>query len=262
MDKIFQNKAGIVTGASSGIGKNIAETLGEAGMELWLVGRSSEQLQATAETITKSGGPKPHCVTMNLGKPGLLTDLVNNVAEQHPYLFTVVNAAGIFYGEPITQAEPERMAEMFAVNVLAPLESCKAAVAQMRKHGKPGHLINISSIAGTQSSFGGGGYGASKAALSHAGRTMRRELEYDDIRIATIVPGGFASNLARNLTPEVMDGLGQAVARTGYDPAGPQASRIFSDPIHIGRLVRYILEQPIDINFEEITIRPPVHVGM
>jgi NADP-dependent 3-hydroxy acid dehydrogenase YdfG len=262
MTRPFSGRAGIVTGASSGIGKSIAQCLGEAGMELWLVGRSIEHLQETASQITAAGGPEPHCVALKLGEPGRLTSLVDEVAAQHPYLAVMVNSAGVLYGEPITQVAPERLAEMFAVNVLAPLESCKAAVAHMRKHGKPANLINISSIAGSQSKFGGGAYGASKAALSHAGRTIRYEIEQDDIRITTIVPGGFASNLARDLTPQVKAGLGKAVEDTGLDPEGPKSTKIFSDPVHIGRLVCFILEQPIDINFEEIVIRPPIHVGM
>ena len=260
MGQEFSGKAGIVTGASSGFGRLIAQQLGASGMELWLVGRSDEELDKTAELVAEAGGPAAHCVPMNLAERGALANLVAEVGQQHPYLFALVNNAGVMYPEPMIEADPARWHEMFAINVLTPMESCKAAVAEMRKHGKPGQLINISSIASKEYVFGA--YGVAKAAVNHMGHSLRHELERDDIRITTILPGGFATNLTRAFTPETLEVIEKGFAEAGFDPEGPDARKFMGDPEHIANMVSYVLRQPIELNLEEITIRPAVNLSM
>jgi len=260
MTAVFQDKAGIVTGASSGLGRAIACELGAAGMALWLVGRSADELRATAAMVVERGGPAAECVPMDLSESGGLAELVTEVGRSHPYLFAVINNAGVMYPEPIVDADPRRWHEMFAINLMTPMESCRAAVQQMRAHGKPGHLVNISSTAGRDELYGA--YGVSKCALNHMGRTLRRELEGDDIRVTTIIPGGFATNLARGFTPQMLEKMVSASAQLGYDPAGPDARKLMGDPAHVAGIVRYVLEQPIELNLEEITIRPAVSMDL
>jgi len=260
MNSVFQGRSGIVTGASSGIGRQIAQTLGSAGMDLWLVGRSAAELQLTAEGITANGGSKAECVPMDISVPGALAALVKEVGERHPNLFTLINNAGVMYPEPVIEADPARSYEMLMINLVAPMEGCRAAVAVMRRQGCRGHLINISSLAGGNDGYGA--YSISKAALNQLGRVLRKELEQDDIRVTTIIPGGFATQLARGFSEASMARLGKAAAAFGFDPAGPHAQRFLGDPQHIANLVRYVLEQPIDLNLEEITIRPPISLDL
>lgn len=259
MDEKFSGKAGIVTGASSGIGRLTAQRLGQGGMELWLVGRSAEQLQVTADMIESAGGPEAHCVRLDLAKVGALAELVSEVRSRHSYLFALINNAGVMYPEPIVEADPARWHEMFAINLLSPMEGCRAAVAAMRAHGCPGHLINISSLAGRADDCGA--YGVSKAGLNHMGGTLRRELEGDDIRVTTVIPGGFMTNLARGVPPDVLESFQRNVAEAGFDLQGPDAQRVMGDPEHVAKMVEYVLEQPIELNLEEITIRPAISVS-
>lgn len=260
MSKIFTGKAGIVTGASSGIGRAIAHTLGAAGMKLWLVGRSPTELQATADAIKESGGPDAHCVPLDLGQRGVLADLVAQVAQQHPYLFCMINNAGVMYPEHIVDADPARWHEMLAINLTTPMESCRAAVQEMRKHGKPAHLVNISSLAGREYVYGA--YGVTKAALTHMGRTLRHELENDDIRMTTIIPGGFASNLVRGFDAGSLEKLQAASSKLNLDMSGLDVRKVLGDPAHIASTIKQIFELPIEINFEEITIRPAVDLTL
>lgn len=254
MNLIFAGKSGIVTGASSGFGRLIAQTLGTAGMELWLVGRSAEELELTADAITANGGPEAQCVAMDLGERGALSALVREVGEAHKNLFTLINNAGVMYPEPIIEADSQRSYEMFMINVLAPMEGCRAAVQVMRRQGSPGHLINISSLAGRNDSYGA--YSVSKAAVNQLGRVLRKELEQDDIRVTTIIPGGFATQLARGFSEQSLARFATAAAAVGFDPEGADAQRILGNPQQLADMVRYVLEQPIDLNLEEITIRP------
>jgi NAD(P)-dependent dehydrogenase (short-subunit alcohol dehydrogenase family) len=254
MNSVFPGRSGIVTGASSGLGRQIAQTLGTAGMELWLVGRSAAELELTAANIEENGGPEAHCVPMDLSERGVLAALIEEVGKRHPHLFALVNNAGVMYPEPTIEADPERSHEMFAINVLTPMEACRAAVRVMRRQGSPGHLINISSLAGRNDRYGA--YSVSKAALNQLGRVLRRELENDDIRVTTIIPGGFATQLGRGFSEASMARFATAIAAVGFDPEGADAQRVLGDPQHVADVIRYVLEQPIDLNLEEITIRP------
>lgn len=252
----FQGKAIIVTGGSSGIGRSIAIELGKAGAELWLVGRDESELATTAQMIADAGGPPAHCAPMDLRQRGPLADLIANVAASHPHLFALINNAGVMFPEPILSGGVDRWQMMFDINVMAMLEGCKAAVEAMRAHGKPGHLINVGSV---QARFETPGvYGITKQAVEAIGVSLREELEQDDIRVCTIVPGGFATQLARGFQPDQLANVAASFEQHGVAFGGAGTERLVSDPQHIANIVRYVLEQPIDINLQEIVIRPPV----
>ena len=256
----YKGRSGIITGASSGVGRVIAQTLGAAGMELWLVGRSATELELTAEAIEFAGGPKAHCISMDISGRGELAALVNEVGETHSNLFALVNNAGVMYPEPVIEADPERSYEMLMINVLAPMEACRAAVQVMRRQGSAGHLVNISSLAGDSDRYGA--YSISKAAVNRLGKVLRKELEQDDIRVTTIIPGGFATQLARGLSEEYLARFLTAASAAGFNPESEDAHRVLGNPQHIADVVRYVLEQPIDLNLEEITIRPPINLDL
>ncbi len=260
MSSVFRGRSGIVSGASSGLGRLIAQTLGRAGMELWLVGRSTAELERTAGHIAENGGPEAHCVPMDLGERGELAALVRAVGKRHGNLFALINNAGVMYPEPVIEAEPERTYEMFMVNVLAPMEGCRAAVEVMRRQGSPGHLVNISSLAGRSDRYGA--YSVTKAAVNQLGRVLRKELEQDDIRVTTIIPGGFATQLGWGFSEGFKARFETAVKAIGFDPEAADAPRILGNPQHVADLVKYVLAQPIDLNLEEITIRPPFSLDL
>jgi NAD(P)-dependent dehydrogenase (short-subunit alcohol dehydrogenase family) len=252
----YSGRSAIVTGASSGIGRAIAQRLGRNGMSLWLVARSKQGLEETAAAIESAGGPPAHCAPLDLREPGVLSALVERVGEAHPHLFAMINNAGIMHPETIMSGRRERWEAMLDVNLLAPVESCQAAVRVMRRHGRPGHLINISSVAARFEN--GGVYGASKLALELVGRTLRHELEKDDIRVTTIVPGGFATNLGRDVEQESWAAIAKKLEAKGLEFGGADAHRVVGDPDYIAKAVEFVIDQPVDINFENLTIRPPV----
>ncbi|WP_068071740.1 SDR family oxidoreductase [Novosphingobium lentum] len=253
----FAGKAIIVTGASSGLGRAIAVDLARQGADLWLVGRSGEALAETAGLISAAGGPVAQSEPMDLRIRGPLAKLIEVVGATHPHLFAVINNAGVMYPEPILSGTIERWQEMLDINVMAMLEGSKAAVLTMRKHGQEGHVINLGSV---QARFEEPGvYGISKKAAEMIGNTLRAEVEGDPIRVATVIPGGFATQLARGFTPESLANLSGNLTRLNLNPEnGDDMARIVGDPRHIADAVRYILSQPIGINIQEMVVRPPV----
>jgi NADP-dependent 3-hydroxy acid dehydrogenase YdfG len=255
----FSNKAAIITGASSGIGRAIAVYLAPTGLDQWLVGRDMDALRETAAMIQNAGGPAAQCIAIDIDKPGALADLVTDVGEHHPDLFALVNNAGIMHPEPILDSDPDRWRKMFETNVIAPIDAIRAAVVVMRAHGRGGRLINISSIGARTAN--NGMYSASKAALESAGRSLRKELENDDIRITTIVPGGFVTQLGRGFRPDTVEALAESAQQKGFDLAMPD-ERIIGDPVHVAKIVEYVLDLPSVINLEEVVIRPPISIDI
>lgn len=256
MSKQFADKAAIVTGASSGIGRAIAIELGSNGADVWLVGRSEADLAETAAAIAEAGGPAATPAALDLRQRGPLRDLVTAVGASHPHLFAMVNNAGIMHPEPIMEGTLERWQAMLDVNVMAMLEGCQAAVNAMRAHGRPGHIVNVGSVQGRFEEPGV--YGISKKAAEMIGETLRAELEHDDIRVATLVLGGFATKLARGFNEQSLKNIAGNLDRLGIERTGPGIANIVADPQHVADMVRYVLEQPIGINLQEIVIRPPI----
>jgi NAD(P)-dependent dehydrogenase (short-subunit alcohol dehydrogenase family) len=154
------------------------------------------------------------------------------------------------YPEPIIDADPARWRESFNVNVLALLEGSQAAVHKMRALRQPGHIVNFSSLVVRWDA--GGVYGATKIAVEMITRTLRKELERDDIRVTTVVPGGFVSAIGRGFPPEITAALGEEISLQ----ASPD--RVLGDPGRIADLVAYVLGQPTDLNIGEVVIRSPV----
>ena len=252
----FSGKAVVVTGASSGIGRVIAVELARHGADLWLVGRSKDELDATAKHVAEAGGPTAHVAPMDLQQRGPLARLIEEIGASHPHLFALISNAGVMYPEPIMSGTIDRWQQMIDINVMAMLEGCQAAVNVMRRQGRPGHLINIGSV---QARFEVPGvYGITKRAVEAIGETLREELEGDDIRVATVIPGGFTTNLARGFLPESFANVAESFKSKGLEFGGPGTERVMSDPQHIGNIVRYIMEQPIELNIQEVVIRPPV----
>lgn len=245
----LRGRGGLVTGASSGIGQQVARRLGAAGMELWLVGRSGEGLAETARMIEQAGGPAAHCMAMDIAAPGRLAAAVEGVS--HDNLSLLVNSAGAMFPEPLLEADPARWRELFDVHVIAMLEGCQAAVRRMRQHGQPSHIINVSSL--TARWDAGGAYGAAKIAVEMLTRSLRKELERDAIRMSVIVPGGFRTNLARGYAPEELEMLGREIEKLDAP-----IEHLLGDPDEVARIIEYIVSAPPEINLSEVVIRPPI----
>jgi NADP-dependent 3-hydroxy acid dehydrogenase YdfG len=138
----------------------------------------------------------------------------------------------------------------------------------MRSTGSEGHIVNISSIAALRRDSGM--YGATKHAVNCINASLREELESDSIRVTSIMPGAFATNFARNFDRDLVEGLAGAAGtddldfddegrlpRETIDDLQTRMSPMLGDVAQIARAVEYVVTQPIDVNIEELVIRPP-----
>lgn len=257
-------RTAIVTGASSGIGQAIAEHLGGLGATVWMCGRTAEPMERSAATIADAGG-RAEVRTFDIADVGALQGFVAEAGADG--LHVMVNNAGYGDMDGIVDGDPEHWRGMLEVNVLALAVGAQAAVAAMRASGSEGHIINISSIAALRRDSGM--YGATKHAVNTINATLRTELEDDPIRVTSIMPGVFATNFVRNMDRALVEGLAASVGVTEvpFDSEGrlpreviadiqQRLSPMVGDVAAIARAVEHVITQPIEVNIEEIVIRP------
>lgn len=267
----LQGKTAVVTGASSGIGRAIAERLGGAGARVYLAGRSSQPMEDSRGRIEEAGG-KADVVSLDVRDTAALQALVQRAADETGRLDVMVNNAGLSYPGPIADQTPEQWREMLEVNVLALLVGTQAAITAMRAAGSGGHVVNISSVAAQ--SRESGVYGATKHAVNCITSTLRTELEDEPIRVVSVMPGAVATNFARNFDPEVVKGIGALVGmemdweRGDRLPDGvleqAQAAldQVLATPEDIADAVLYAVSAPLRVNIAEIVVRPAKQIQL
>lgn len=259
-------KTAIVTGASSGIGRAIAEKLGVAGAHVFLAGRTIAAMEASKKNIEAAGGRATTVVT-DVRDNTQVQGLAERAVDETGRLDIMVNNAGVSHPSTIVDADPAEWREMFETNVLALLVGCQAAVRAMRKSGAEGHIVNISSVAAHRPDSGV--YGATKHAVNCISNTLRNELEGDSIRVVTIMPGAIATNFGRNFDPAVIAPLvrisgvevelkrGERLPDEVFAKMPAAMRQTLGSPDDVANAVLYAVTQPIDVNVAEIVVRPP-----
>jgi NADP-dependent 3-hydroxy acid dehydrogenase YdfG len=256
-----------VTGASSGIGRAIAERLGSLGAHVFLMGRTTEPMEESAALIAEAGGTAD-VATFDITDHEALQSWIQGAADTTGRLDVLVNNAGFGdVGSSIIDGDPAMWKGMMDVNVLALAVGCQAAVRAMRASGSEGNIINISSIATLRRDSGV--YGATKFAVNCINATLRTELEDDPIRVTAILPGVFATNFTRHMDPAMIEGFAAMagvtdielddegkIPREQIDQLQTGMATTVGNVEHIAQAVEYVLAQPIELNIEELVIRP------
>jgi NADP-dependent 3-hydroxy acid dehydrogenase YdfG len=258
-------RTAVVTGASSGIGRAIAERLGGAGAHVVLGGRTESAMKESADRIAGSGG-SAEVLVADIRQAEAVPALVDLAVAQTGRLDIMVNNAGLSHPEPIVEGDPEHWRAMLETNVLALLVGCQAAVRAMRACGSTGHIVNISSVAAQRSDSGV--YGATKHAVNTISNSLRAELLDDPIQVVTIMPGAVATNFARNFDPEILQGLvglsgveaeirpGERLPDDVLDAAQTALSEVLADAVDVADAVLYAVTQPARVHIAEIVVRP------
>jgi NADP-dependent 3-hydroxy acid dehydrogenase YdfG len=267
----LKGKTAVVTGASSGIGRAIAEKLGAAGAHVYLAGRTRDAMDASRARIEAAGG-RATVVTLDVRDVGQVQELVQRAARETGRLDIMVNNAGVSYPTAISDADPEEWRAMLETNVLALLVGSQAAIRAMRQCGAEGHIVNVSSIAAQRADSGV--YGATKHAVNCISSTLRRELEEDSIRVVNIMPGAIATNFARNFDPAFVANFVQAAGMqvevtrgermpdAVMDTLQPRMRQLLGHPDDVAEAVLYAVTQPIHVNIAEIVVRPPKQLNL
>jgi NADP-dependent 3-hydroxy acid dehydrogenase YdfG len=235
MDKVI-----LITGASSGIGTGIGRELGAAGARLMLGARRTDRLEALAEEIRTNGGEALTC-RLDVTDRADVAAFAEAARQAWGRVDVIVNNAGVMPLSLMASLKVEEWDRMIDVNIKGVLYGVAAVLPEMTARGA-GHIVNIASIGALQVSPTAAVYCATKYAVRAISDGLRQES--DRIRVTCIHPGVVESELADTIT----------------DPVAAEAMKTYRaialQPAAIGRAVRFAIEQPDDVDVNEIVVRP------
>jgi NADP-dependent 3-hydroxy acid dehydrogenase YdfG len=238
----IKDKVVVVTGASSGIGEATALLLAECGAKVVLGARGSERLKALANRITAAGGEAVYAPT-DVKRREDLSSLVGLAVERFGKLDVLVNNAGVAPISLLDELRVEDWEEMIDVNVKGVLYGIAAALPVFRKQGF-GHFVNVISTAGIQVMPTMAVYAGTKNAVRTITEGLRLEAG-DKLRVTGISPGFVNTNLADSMTDP-------AVKSQIVD----QMNKMAIPPVAIARAIAFAIEQPAEVDVNDIVIRP------
>ena len=201
MAKLLEGKVAIVTGASRGIGRAISVALALETATIVLAARSIQQLQITAEQVTKAGG-EARIVHVELTEEQSIRNLIQVTGEKLGRLDILVNNAGVTHSAELEQTSTEDWQRCISINARAPFILCREALPLLKK-SKAAHIINISSVVGVKGYPLQSAYTASKHALRGMTISLAEELRGSNIRVHLLCPGGVDTDMVDSVRPDI-----------------------------------------------------------
>ena len=190
-------KLALVTGASRGIGKGIAESLIERGYKV--VGTAtSEAGRDTLKNDLKALGEEHDAFVLNISDAEQVSSAITEFLAQHGTPYVVVNNAGITRDNLFMRMKDEEWLDVINTNLSGVYRVCKSLIKPLIK-AREGRIINISSIVGTTGNAGQVNYSAAKAGLEGLTRSLAQEIASRNITVNAIAPGFIATDMTEGL---------------------------------------------------------------
>ncbi len=237
------DKVVVITGASSGIGESTAKLLARRGAKVVLGARRKDRLDAVVKEISAAGG-KAISSPVDVTKRAEVAALIKAAVDAFGRVDVIVNDAGVMPIAPIDALKVEEWDRQVDVNIKGVLYGVAAALPQMQKQ-KSGHIINLASVFGIKVFAPGATvYCATKSAVRALTEGLRMELHTQNIRCTMISPGAVATELPESSSEETT----RKNLREFYKMAIPADS--------IASAIAYAIEQPAEVEIDEMVIRP------
>ncbi|MBD0344280.1 MAG: SDR family oxidoreductase [Coleofasciculus sp. Co-bin14] len=177
----------LITGASSGIGKATALAFAKAGIDVALVSRSQDKLEAIAEAARELG-VEAKAYALDLAKIEQVKAEIEAIAKDFAPIDILVNNAGIGYTNPLSETPLSDWQHVIDLNLTSVFQ-CILGILPIMRQQQRGTIINVASIAGEQPFPTWGAYSVSKAGLIALSKTLAAEERSNGIRVVTISPG-------------------------------------------------------------------------
>ena len=241
----------LITGASSGIGAEIARNLAARGHGVTLVARREDKLRALADELAEAHGIRAEVLAADLADDDARTALVDRVADLGLAVDVLVNNAGFTTMGPVHTGDPAGELLMIRTNVEAVAHLCSLFLPGMVERGR-GAVLNVASVGAFQPLPGQAGYAASKAFVLSYSHGIRTELVGTGVTVTVLCPGpvrtgfaeaaGFSDDDAVGALPEIMWEPVERVAAAGVDGmAGDKGVVIPGLANQVGATAGYLL---------------------
>lgn len=207
MERLLENKVCLVTGASRGIGKSIAEHFSDEGAIVYANGRREGSLEGWANQLTLKNGNPVIPVYFDVTDTSKAAEVFLKIKKEQRRLDVLVNNAGITGNELIGMIREETIRKLFSTNVFAVIHMIQFASKLMRSQNS-GSIINISSIIGTDGNAGEMVYSGTKGAIISMTKSAAKELARNHIRVNSVAPGFTDTDMFKTAaSPEKIDYL-------------------------------------------------------
>ena len=232
----------LVTGATRGIGKAIAEALGKAGATVVGTATSVEGADKISAYL-KAAGIRGRGMVLDVGDAGQVDELVKAVAAEFGDTSILVNNAGITRDTLLLRMKEEDWSAVIDTDLTSVFRLSKACLRGMMK-ARRGRIINISSVVGATGNPGQANYCAAKAGIMGFTKSLAREVGSRSITVNTVAPGFIDTDMTRELSEEQrtalkqqipLDRLGapEDIAQTVLFLASPGAGYITGETLHV-----------------------------
>lgn len=228
---VLREKTAIITGASNGIGKGVAKSLANEGVNVVLAARNEEKLNGVASELKEAGHSNFLVVPTDVSSSSDVNLLVKKADEAFGNVDIYINNAGAMLSATVTDGKVDEWDQMIDVNIKGVLYGVHEVLPQMKKRGS-GHIVNLSSVSGHEMAKGSTVYSATKYAVRAISMGLEKELARTGIRVTNISPG--------MVNTRDRDYANRKPLETG----------------DIASAVVYAVSQPDYVNVNEITVRP------
>jgi NADP-dependent 3-hydroxy acid dehydrogenase YdfG len=226
----------IVTGATRGIGLEVARRLVADGARVVMIARSESDLAARAQEL----GPLARPIACDVTKPDAVARAADRArAELGGVPHAIVNNAGAFSLAPVASTDPDDFRTSVDVNLVAPFLVVRAFLAELRER-RSGHIVTIGSIADRAIYPENAAYAASKFGVRALTEVLRMELRGTGVRVSLVSPGPTDTPLWDEIDPD---------ARPGFTPR-----RDMLRASDVADAVLYALTRPADVNVSELRL--------
>ena len=198
----LNGKNALITGASGGIGKAIAETLHASGARLTISGTRMEPL----EELAKSLGDRVHIMSCDLSNGVEVENLSKGAQKKMGSVDILVNNAGITRDNLFLRMTDEDWASVLEVNLTSTMKLCRGVLRGMMK-SRWGRIVNIGSVVGSTGNPGQGNYAASKAALVGMSKSLANEVASRGITVNCIAPGFVKTAMTEKLNEKQQEAI-------------------------------------------------------
>ncbi|OLO04915.1 SDR family oxidoreductase [Salinicola socius] len=239
----IEGKVIVITGASSGMGEATARHLASRGAKVVLGARRADRLEALVSEIRDAGG-EAHAKAIDVTRAQDLEALVNVAIEAHGRIDVLINNAGVMPLSPIEKLKIDEWDTMIDVNIKGVLYGIAAALPHMKAQ-KSGHIINTSSVAGHLIFPASAVYSGTKHAVIAISEGFRQEVKDYNIRTTILSPGAVKTELLDHISDKDVQAANQEYVGQVGIPADSYA-----------RMAAFVIEQPEDVDVNEIIFRP------
>jgi len=245
------NQVAIVTGASSGIGLAICQSLQAEGVTVVMAARNLGRLEEAAKSV-----PDAVLKQVDVIKRGAVQGMVDQVKEELGRVDILVNCAGVMYFTMMKNLHYDEWEQMIDINCKGVVNTC-GAVFPIMLEAKTGHIVNISSDAAKTIFPALSVYNASKAFVAVFTKGLRAECVGTGLRVTDIQPGDTATNLIlKNSDAEAAEKLGVGIGKVVGGEGADRDRNMVLDPADVASAVIYAVTAPPHVGVHEILIEP------